>query len=66
VQQHTPGSTIQPVIVSVQPGQLGKPEISQNLYECGVSVPVSKLFPCVGMHIDEDSVKIGSKPADRV
>jgi signal peptidase I len=52
VQQHTPGSTIEPVIVSVQPGQLGKPEISENLYECGVTVPVSKLFPGVLMHTE--------------
>lgn len=39
-----------------------KPDVGDDLYECGIVVPVGNLVPSVRVHVAEDGTEIGSAP----
>src|SRR5215218_2057963 len=56
----------QPVTVSAVPEsavQNTKPDVGDDLYECGIVVPVSNLVPGVRVQVTENNVRIGKAPA---
>jgi len=66
VGSHTSVHSLQPVIVSpydLAAGGFEKPEVNQDLYACGVIVPVGNLVPSVRVHVLEDGVEVGSQPS---
>lgn len=53
--------TVQPVEVTAYPPEgLGKPVVGNDIYECGVIVPVDKLSPSVTVKAFEDVTEVGS------
>lgn len=58
--------TIIPVVVKKWPDMpdgFNKPDVGDDLYECGVIVPVGNLVPSVKVHILEDNIDIGKADA---
>lgn len=56
-----------PIPVIVQPLDEGlvktkKPDVGDDLYECGIVVPVGNLVPSVRVHVTEDGNLVGNMP----
>jgi hypothetical protein len=57
--------SIIPVIVSALPEAAvrnTKPDVGDDLYECGIIVPVGNLVPGVRVHVSENGGEIGNEP----
>ena len=53
--------SIQPVTVtSIAASALGKPDVSQDLWSCGIVVPVGKLTPSARVNVFENGQLVGS------